>query len=216
MNFELRTFNLCIMELDELKKSWKDYDKKLTDNLKLNEKLMKQLNLDKSKREMSKPLIYEIINVAVAFLVAVYMLGFALRHSGEGIFIAMSVMALAIDLVYLALGLVKLNRFYKIDYYNSSVVELQKSINNLKKMILQYRKIEMGLVPVFMLGIFPVVFKDFRDIDLFQNFKLYIIEMGAGMTIAFVLIIWINRQLYDKKLKNTEQFLHEIEEFEME
>lgn len=204
------------MELDELKKSWKDYDKKLTDNLKLNEKLMKQLNLDKSKREMSKPLIYEIINVAVAFLVAVYMLGFALRHSGEGIFIAMSVMALAIDLVYLALGLVKLNRFYKIDYYNSSVVELQKSINNLKKMILQYRKIEMGLVPVFMLGIFPVVFKDFRDIDLFQNFKLYIIEMGAGMTIAFVLIIWINRQLYDKKLKNTEQFLHEIEEFEME
>lgn len=204
------------MELDELKQSWKDYDKKLIDNLRLNEKLMKQLNLDKSKREMSKPLIYEITNIAVAFMLAVYLLGFALRHSEESIFVASSMLALVVDLVLLVLGVIKLNSFLKVDYYNSTVLDLQKAVYNLKKMILRYRKIEMGTAPILMLGLFPVVFKDFRGANLFQNLGLYIIEMTAGLAIAFTLIIWINRQLYDKKVKNTEQFLKEIEEYEKE
>ena len=204
------------MELDELKKSWQDYDMRLSQNLKLNEQLLKQMNVDKSKREMSKPLVYEIINLAAAFLVAAYLLGFALRHSGESIFVAVSMLALVIDLVLLMLGVLKLKGFYKIDYYNSTVIELQKAVNNLKRVILRYRKIEMGMVPIFMLALFPVAFKDFNGVDLFQNLRLYIVEMFAGLTIAFVLIIWINRQLYDKKLKNTEQFLNEIEAFEKE
>ena len=54
------------MELDDLKGAWAQYDKKLSANLKFNEELFKKLNLDKSRREMSGPLNYEIGSVVIS------------------------------------------------------------------------------------------------------------------------------------------------------
>jgi len=65
------------MELDDLKNIWAQYDKKLSDNLKLNEDLLRRMNLDKSKQEMQKPLNYKIASVILnlfflLFLVIVF------------------------------------------------------------------------------------------------------------------------------------------------
>ena len=49
------------MELDDLKNAWTQYDKKLAVNLKFNEDLLRKMNLNNSKKELQKPLIYELI-----------------------------------------------------------------------------------------------------------------------------------------------------------
>jgi len=41
------------MELDILKEAWTTHNKKLDQNLKLNETLLRRLNLDNAKKEMN-------------------------------------------------------------------------------------------------------------------------------------------------------------------
>jgi len=53
------------MELDELKKAWIQYDKKLSENLKINQELLKKITLGKSKHEMKLPKNYEIASVVI-------------------------------------------------------------------------------------------------------------------------------------------------------
>ena len=62
------------MELDDLKNTWSQYDKMLADNLRLNEELLRKLNLNSSKREMQKVLVYELINIVTAVLVIIFTL----------------------------------------------------------------------------------------------------------------------------------------------
>ena len=56
------------MELEDLKNNWEDYNKKLSENLKLNEAIFRKFNLDKSQREMNTPKSFELINIIVGII----------------------------------------------------------------------------------------------------------------------------------------------------
>ena len=56
------------MELDDIKNTWASYDEKLNKSLKLNEELLRKLNLDKSKREMKGPFYYETTSLIMTGL----------------------------------------------------------------------------------------------------------------------------------------------------
>ena len=43
------------MELEDLKKAWSEYDKKLSENLKTNNELLKKMNLNNAKSSMDTP-----------------------------------------------------------------------------------------------------------------------------------------------------------------
>jgi hypothetical protein len=119
-------------------------------------------------------------------------------------------------MAFLMFAIIKANRFLSVDYYGSSVVKLQKDIAILNRLVLRLRKYELALFPLLILAILPLLFKAIHNIDIYHNIKLFTIEMILILGIGFPLTFWINKHLYDKKFKNTERFLMEIDKFESE
>jgi len=204
------------MELDELKNNWADYDKKLSANLKLNEELLRKMNLNSSKREMQKVLIYELINILLLIILILYVFPNLfyyinqLRYSIPGFF------SIGIALIFLVFSVIRMKDLINIDYYSLSVVKVQKRILTLKKKTLGFRKFELMLIPLFVLPILPILFKALHNIDIYQNLTLLIFEIVAILGLVYPLLFWVNRSLYDKKFKNAENLLNELKQFENE
>ena len=71
------------MELEDLKKVWSDYDKKLTDNLKTNNELIRKMNLNNAKSTMDTPKRYEIVNVIGGFVFLLAVITYTIKLSTD-------------------------------------------------------------------------------------------------------------------------------------
>jgi hypothetical protein len=204
------------MELDELKSAWTQYDKKLTENLKLNEELIRKMNLNNSKKELQKPLISELVGIIILPLFILYVGVSSIRYIDEPKYCIPGFISLAIGLVYMTFGIYRANRFLNIDYYSSSALKMQMDIAKLKKLVLHLRKYELLLIPIFVISILPILYKAIHNIDIYQHIKFYAIVVIACSSIGFPLTIWINKHLYDKKFENVEKLLDDLNRFEKE
>lgn len=202
------------MELDELKAIWLQHDKKLSENLKLNEELLRRTNLNSSKREFQKPLNWEIANIIAAVLIVVYLTVQSINLFNEFKFSIPGILSVLLVLVYLFFSILKVNRFLKIDYFQSSVVKLQKDIAELNQLILRIRKYELAFLPILIVFVLPIIFKAVNNLDIYKHVWLFIFEVvfivglggGAGM--------WFNKNYVDKKMNNAKRFLEELNSFE--
>jgi len=71
------------MEINELKDAWAQYDKKLSKVLKLNEELLRSVNLEKSTFALKKPMILELLNMVIQFCVINVIIALLIQLSGE-------------------------------------------------------------------------------------------------------------------------------------
>lgn len=204
------------MELDELKKYYLLYDKKLDVNLKFNEELLKKMNFDSSRKEIQKPYIYEIINLILCFFIFSYFIGSAFQVLNEIQYSLSGFLSAFIILIYLILAIIKINKFSKIDYYNNSVIKLQRDLTQLKTIILRTRKIELIILPIVIFTMFPILFKVVYNVNIYLNTSLFISMVIIFLCISFIIAIWINRHIYDRKLRNAIDFLDELNKFENE
>lgn len=204
------------MELDELKATWAQYDKKLSQNLKFNEELLRKMNLEKSRKELQKPLLYEISGVIIGFVFTVLLTAISMRFIDEPKFAVPGFLASFICLGYMVFAIIKTNKFISIDYYGSSVLKLQKDIAELNKLVLCLRKYELMMFPLFVIPALPILCKFLYDMDIYAKTGMIIFEIVLMLGVGYPLLFWINKHLYDKKFRNTEQFLKEIETFEAE
>jgi hypothetical protein len=204
------------MELDELKQIWSQHEKKLNENLKFNEELLRKMNLNKAKQELQKPFILELINVCIMFLTIFFATAFSIRLIEEIQFSLSGFVGVLLGILYLIFSIMKVNRFVKIDYYNSSIVKLQKDLSLLKTFILRLRKVELIILPFLVLTILPIAFKTIHNINIFGKPLLFIFEVCFILGISYLVGLWTNKNYYDKKIKEAEMFLKEIEDFEKE
>lgn len=202
------------MELDDLKGAWAQYDKKLSENLKFNEELLRKMNLSKAKQELQKPLNTEIISIIIIFLSIVFVMGFSLRLIDEIQYSIPGFAGVVIGIAYLIFSITKVNKFTKIDYYNTSIVQLQKELLLLNNLILRFRKLELILLPFLVIAILPIAFKATHNINIYERLGLFILEAGFILGISIAVGFWVNKIVYDKKLKDAKMFLKEIENFE--
>lgn len=103
-----------------------------------------------------------------------------------------------------------------IDFYNSPVIELQKSINLFKQKYLQFKKYELYVFPVFAISVSPVLAKAMRDFDLYAHPYRFVIAIILSLILYYPLAIWFYKNLFDKKVRNTTTFLDELIRFEKE
>jgi magnesium-transporting ATPase (P-type) len=203
-------------DVNDLKDAWTQYDKKLSEQLKFNEELLRKLNMSHSKREMQSPLLYEITGIAVAFLMIVFVMAYSVRYMDEPKYSIPGFIAAAVGLVYFIFAVIRAGRFLSIDYYGSPVLKVQKDLILLNKLVLRLRKYELILLPALVLPLLPLLFKVIHNIDIYQNLPLLLIEVVLILGIGYPLTFWINKQIYDKKFKNAERLLSELQQFEKE
>ncbi|MBK6836492.1 MAG: hypothetical protein IPG89_20425 [Bacteroidetes bacterium] len=202
------------MELQDFKNAWNEYDKKLSENLKLNESLLKEINLQKTKNELQKPLIYEIINVGFMLILTVYLAFASIQYQYELKYLIPGIVSTIISGLYLSFSIRKVRKFLNLNYFDTPILDLQKSVTSLNLLILKLRKFELILFPAFAVALLPILFISVRHFDIYENTRLLIIEICLIFATCIPLSFWINKYLFDKKLKNAEQFLMKINSFE--
>jgi hypothetical protein len=204
------------MELDELKNTWVLYDKKLNRSLKFNEEVLRKLNLDKSKREMNTPLNSEVLSVVVGAIFMLFIISVTIRFFSE---LKFSIPGILTSILYafpFIFSIQKLRLLSNIDYYNSTIIDLQKSISKLKHKYFQAKKFDLYIFPIFIVLGSPILVKALRNIDLYEYPLKFICAVIFALAVGYPVAFWIYKNWYEKKIQNTEQFLKEIERFENE
>jgi len=204
------------MELEELKSAWAQYDKKLTQNLKLNEELLRKMNLEKSKREMNAPLFYEIISVVIGIIFLLGVLTATLRYSYELKFLIPGLITSIIVAIWVYNSISKIRLLTNIDYYDSSIVELQKSIHTFNRKYQKYKKVELYSIPVFVIAAIPILGIALRNFDIYDHPIRFTIAIILSLILGYPGQIWLYKNLYEKKIRNTSKFLDELSRFEKE
>jgi Na+/H+ antiporter NhaA len=204
------------MELEELKSAWAQYDKKLSQNLKLNEELLRKMNLEKSKKEMNAPLTYEIISVSIGVIFLLYIAFATIRYSNEFKFLLPGIITCIIVAIWVYNSFSKIRLLSNIDYYYTPIVELQKSIHTFNQKYQKYKKFELYSIPVFAISAMPILGIALRNFDIYEHLTRFIIGIVLSLILGYPGTIWIYKNLYDKKLRNTTKFLDELSQFEKE
>lgn len=204
------------MELDDLKRAWEQYDKKLSENLKFNEALFRKLNLDKSRREMRAPLNFELVNAVMAGVFILFACSWTIQFGHERIYLISGVLSILSLITMLGFALVKIKRLTRIDYYNAPVIELQKSLLRFKESYFRLKRIEILLFPFYVVILLPLFAKGLRNVDFLADPTRFVIAIALAVGIGLPIALWIYKYLYERKIKNTTQFLAELNRFEEE
>lgn len=204
------------MELDELKGVWAQYDKKLTENLRFNEELFIKMNLDKSKREMNGPYNYEIASVIVMGIFLIFILSFTFQYGHEIKYLISGLITSFTLICLLVFAMLKVKNLSNFDYYNSPVIKLQKSLLKFRQIYLKFKKYELYIFPVLAIAAIPILVKGMANIDILSNPEIYIIAVICALVLGIPKAMWIYKHWYEKKIKNTSDFLAELNRFEKE
>ena len=203
------------MKLDDLKASWSQYDKGLSENLKLNEEQLQKLNMSMEKREFKDLFDLEIISIVGCSFVGTMLFVMSLYYINELKYSIPGLIASLVMFIQLYFSIITLSRSKKIDYYQSSVVKLQKDITELTQLVLRIRRYEFLLAPVFAITIFPIVYKA-TGMDVYSNVTSFIIKIVIVIVFGGGFGIWFNKNYVDKKMNNIKRFLEDIAAFEKE
>jgi hypothetical protein len=202
------------MELDDLKSAWAQYDKKLTNHLRLNEELLRKWNLESAKRELQKPLQYELTGVVGQFVLIFTTVAFSVKVIDEPKYCVPGFIAAVFEIVGLVFAILKTNKFMNIDHYGTPILKLQKEIASVNKLVLLLRKYELILIPLVVLPSLPLIFKVLKHVDIYSHIELFSVAALLILGIGIPLTLWINKHLYDKKFQASAKLLKEIEDYE--
>jgi hypothetical protein len=204
------------MELDELKTAWEQYDRKLTQSLKVNEALLTRVNRNTSRLELQKPLLHEVGNGIAMFLWAVMAMAFSIRYIAELKYSVPGFFAAALGLICFVLALIKINSLMNIDFYGSSIVKLQRETALANQLVLRFRRYELVLGLFAGVALLPLMFKVLHQTDLYTQSRLFLFLIIMVVAIGISYALWANKQVYDIKFRNSERLLDEISQYETE
>jgi hypothetical protein len=204
------------MELDLLKDAWASHNKKLEKNLKLNEDLLRRMNLDNAKKEMNKPLVMEMVNMSFMFVVTAYVLALSFRMLEDSMFSIPGFISLLFGGGFVAMGLIRIKRMLNLDYDNSTIIELQKKLAETKVLVLRFRKLEYLLIPFYAIAVAPILLKGLLDQNIYSMLQHTYMQVivSIGVVVIILLTNWSNKYFYDRKMKSAQQSLSEIIKYE--
>ena len=220
-----------IMELEEIKNRWNEFDNKLEKSLQLNKQLLNKINLDKAKNKLRTLLIYKLLEMGVLVYVIYYLVNFTIKNIDSTqfsisalILIFFGVMGYISDIRQISV-IIRL-RTDKAD----DITSKQKNLTTLKLLIVNYVKWALLSIPFFPVWI-VLIPKIFLNVDIYSSSMNLWWWMNIGLGILFIpFVLWIFRQLSKKNINlfwvknlldgsgwslvtDAENFLNEIEKF---
>ena len=204
------------MDLIELKKLYSDFDEKLNENLKLNQKVLFDMKLNNIKSEIKVSYVYELINAILSLLLLCIFLYLSFEYLKNLKYSLSGFASSAILSVNFILASWKVFRFSKVEYFNQPLITLQKQITKMNKLIANSRKIEILCLALVIVTMFPVLFKAIYGVNIYNDLLLFIIMIIVFLGFNLPLALWINKTIYDKRIHKALDFLEELEKYEQE
>lgn len=201
------------MELEELKKTWAQYDKKLSENLKLNEELLRSINFEKYSHALKKPYYLELFNIGIQSFLFIIVIILSTRIIGEFQFSIPGFAGALLCMLSMIFSAITVKRIEKLFVCDSSIIEHQKELLQLKAFVLRLRRFTYIIAPLFGLLIIPVFFKTVNNLSIYDRPELLLVICFA-IVLGLILGTWLNIGVYDKGIRDAEIFLKEIAKFE--
>jgi hypothetical protein len=204
------------MELNELKLAWAEYDKKLSEKLKLNEEILRSIHLEKSADSLRKPARLEKLNFIIAAVVVPIIAFCAINLDDETLYLTASLSCATLCLLSLVMSGIKVSHFNKLFRNEGEIVGYQRDLMHLRQLIMRFRIVEYAIVPLLLMTLLPVLVKVMAGIDLINNLNLFLPMLIISVGISFAFGAWLNLKIYDKGLRDAQKFLDLIDRFEKE
>lgn len=188
------------MELEELKNKWNEQNKKLNESLRLNEDLIENVKIDKTKSKMYGLLIKRIAE-AIVFFIIVMMLGTYIGNNFTLTAPVISALVLfAFSIVGLSGSIGQIFYIMSIDY-EKPVVEIQKDISRVRTHSIQILRLILLSVPFYTAYIFLGA-KIILGFDLFTSADdIWLITQAVFSVILLFPTFWLVRELGRKTNK---------------
>ncbi len=182
------------MELDQLKNTWAAYHKKLDRQLHLNQRILREMKLDKVRSGMRGLVIKQTVGAGITFIMIAALYGFIINHFS---FSAPTVSAavLAVFALVALIGIIgQISLAQTIDY-SQPVIDIQQQLEQIKGHNLRFFRITMLSGPFYMAYIFLGVYL-FTGVDFFPQadahwFTFQLLFSGAML----IGVLWFNYEI---------------------
>ena len=127
------------METNELKNIWSAYDKKLERNWSLNLKLVKEMNLQKTKSSINIFTFIKSLEIIFFFIAAHYLINFIIDNYQNFSLTAPAYLLSTVSYIALIWGFYHIGLVLMINL-SEPIIDIQKKIEKLKIQKLRYNK----------------------------------------------------------------------------
>ncbi|MGB3589168.1 MAG: hypothetical protein WBA23_21660 [Tunicatimonas sp.] len=155
------------MKLEELQQAWQQYDQKLDKYLQLNQKILKEVNLQKIRPLLRTLVLNQVIGGTIFFSIIVVLGGFIVVHIQQ---VPLLVSAFIL-LVFAVIGWIgNINQWSTISQisYDEPITEMQQKLQKFRADSIQYMRLLMLSVPFYLTYII-LGFHVFGDIDIYSQ-----------------------------------------------
>ncbi len=183
------------MELDELKRAWGEYDRKLDAVIRLNTRTLRGPMLDKAERAMTRLSLLLGGELVLTLGVGLWLGSFAWRHSAEARFLIPAATLHAGVIVLVIVCIRQIVAISQIDY-SAPVVAIQKRLETLRVERIRTTKWALLLSPLAWTPMAIVSLKGLFDVDVYVAFG----ASWVGANVLFGLLVlavawWVSRRI---------------------
>jgi len=194
------------MEITELQNIWQEYDKKISENTRLNKEILRQLLLEKPQRRLNwikiKAGLWIFSPALFVFLVMILNVQFSISTRffiGLGLFLPVFIITYIWDIRYYIM-------IRGIDF-SMPILSIKKVIAELEKNKIKTTKIRYLLMPLAMAGfILMIIHKITFSFDFFSILPLLLIVLVffSSMYVTFKYSIYERFKKLNKEIKEIE------------
>jgi hypothetical protein len=187
-----------MMEMDDLRKTWAEYDRKLDTNIRLSRQLLRATNLNRVRSPMRRLAFFLGLESIIQFAIVVALGNFIYEHIATMRF-ALPAAALDVGAIALLSSMIRqLTLVLQIDY-DKPIAIIQKQLGVLR--VLGIRRIQ-GIFLVATLAWTPlliVTLKGFLGLDAYRLFGVPYLVANLLVGLAIIpLAIWLSKKFSDR------------------
>jgi len=199
------------METKKLQEMWTDFDRKISENTRLNKEILKQILVSKSERRFSKVILKVVIEIIVVIIMLVY---FYVKHVS---FQPTIVFSIGLIIFIAAIGIPVtghiryLLMLYRINF-SESVLSLKKKINESERIKEKNSRHDRFMVLLILISAW-LISQDFKDMILHYS-KILGEPLFIVSIIVSAIVVLTIKHYRDKTLDRLNNEISEIEELE--
>jgi hypothetical protein len=182
------------MDLQDMKDRWAEYDRKLETSLRLNTRILREINLsrvDSVLKRLSRLIVFELLaNIGAAAVLGM----FIARHLEEARFLAPAVLLSFSSVALVIASIRQLGALHGLDY-SAPVVAIQKQLEALRIERIRTTQWVLLLSPLLWTPLLIVALEGLLGIDsyLFLDGRWLAANLLVGL--AFIpLMLWVARR----------------------
>lgn len=196
-----------------MKQLWQQHDRKLSQNISLNEKIIKGMIVNKSKTEIGRILTWEYLNTSVcALVVVVYVAMWTHTPNVTGLWLSYF-FSLALITATLLYSLYKISYLSGINFARDPVTSTSGKIESFRLRILKVRVLEIILFAPLILCVYAVVDYWVHQHNILENLSTYATRIAIALLVGIPAVLYVYRKVYFRNITHLKESLKEIDGF---